>query len=77
MALFDNVPEINPDNEDLEAIRRIEKRKDNTVKTIEEIEYNGKILVRVPKSLHKELVARAQAEGVSLNQLIVYKLAQQ
>jgi len=46
------------------------------VKTIEEIEYNGKILVRVPKTLHKDLIKKAQAEGVSLNQFIVYKLAQ-
>ena len=76
MALFENVPEIEPDREDLAAIKRIEKRKDVSVKTIEEIEYNGKILVRVPKSLHKDLIKKAQAEGVSLNQLIVYKLAQ-
>ena len=76
MALFENVPEVNPDQEDLDAIKRIQKRTSRSVKTIEEIEYNGKILVRVPKSLHKELVKTAQEEGVSLNQLIVYKLAQ-
>ena len=73
---WDNVPEAEPDEWDLAAIKKIEKRKDNTAKTIEEIEYNGKILVRVPKTLHKDLIKKAQAEGVSLNQLIVYKLAQ-
>ena len=72
-----NVPEAEPDQWDLELIKNAEKRKDNSAgKTLEEMRYNGKILVRVPKSLHKELVAKAQEEGVSLNQLIVYKLAQ-
>jgi len=76
MTLFDNVPEVSPEQEDLQMIKKIAKRKDKTVKTIEEIEYNGKILLRVPKSLHKQLVAKAKAEGVSLNQLILYRLAQ-
>jgi predicted HicB family RNase H-like nuclease len=31
--------------------------------------------VRVPKSLHAALACEADAEGVSLNQLIVAKLA--
>ena len=38
-------------------------------------EYSGKFNVRVPKSLHASLVSEAEAEGVSLNQLIVTKLA--
>jgi len=75
--LFDNIPEVAPDKEDIEAIARIENRKDNDYKTKEEMEYNGKILVRVPKSLHKNLMAQAKHEGVSLNQLIVFKLAGQ
>ncbi|MET9227128.1 toxin-antitoxin system HicB family antitoxin [Lentzea sp. NPDC003310] len=32
-------------------------------------EYSGRFSVRVPKSLHRALVARAEQEGVSLNQL--------
>lgn len=36
---------------------------------------NGKILARVPKSLHRQLLERAKEEGVSLNQLIVYLLS--
>jgi antitoxin HicB len=35
-----------------------------------EEEFSGKFLVRVPRSLHRELAERAQQEGVSLNQLI-------
>jgi predicted HicB family RNase H-like nuclease len=38
-------------------------------------EYSGKFNVRVPKSLHAALAIEAEAEGVSLNQLVVAKLA--
>lgn len=38
-------------------------------------EYSGKFNVRLPKSLHAALVSEAEAEGVSLNQLVVAKLA--
>src|SRR6266404_3322488 len=38
-------------------------------------EYSGKFNVRVPKSLHAALANEAEAEGVSLNQLVVAKLA--
>ena len=38
-------------------------------------DYSGKFNVRVPKSLHAALASEAEAEGVSLNQLIVAKLA--
>lgn len=36
---------------------------------------NGKILVRVPKSIHARLLLEAEAEGISLNQLCGSKLA--
>jgi acyl-CoA hydrolase len=35
----------------------------------------SRLTVRLPESLHQALAHRAQAEGVSLNQLIVYQLA--
>jgi predicted HicB family RNase H-like nuclease len=38
-------------------------------------EYRGKFNVRLPKSLHAALASEAEAEGVSLNQLVVAKLA--
>jgi hypothetical protein len=38
-------------------------------------EYSGKFNVRLPKSLHAALASEAEAEGVSLNQLVVAKLA--
>ena len=38
-------------------------------------DYSGKVLLRMPKSLHANLSAAAKLEGVSLNQYILYKLA--
>ena len=37
--------------------------------------YSGKFNVRLPKSLHQRLAIQAEEEGVSLNQLVLYKLA--
>jgi antitoxin HicB len=38
-------------------------------------EYSGKFNLRLPKSLHAALAGEANAEGVSLKQLEVAKLA--
>lgn len=38
-------------------------------------DYSGKFVVRLPKSLHQKLTLEAEKEGVSLNQLAVYKLS--
>ena len=38
-------------------------------------EFSGKFNVRIPKSLHRDLVHLAAAEGVSLNQLVVSLLS--
>jgi antitoxin HicB len=38
-------------------------------------EYSGKMLVRMPKTLHRQLIERAELEGVSANQLAVAILA--
>lgn len=40
-----------------------------------EEKYSGKFLVRVPKSLHKELAMRAKQEAVSINQLATWFLS--
>lgn len=39
--------------------------------------YSGKFVVRLPKTLHQRLAVEAKLEGVSLNQLALYKLAVQ
>jgi len=38
-------------------------------------DYSGKFTVRLPKTLHQKLAIEAKEEGVSLNQLVLYKLA--
>jgi antitoxin HicB len=38
-------------------------------------EFSGKFNVRIPKSLHRDLVRQAEREGVSLNQLVVSLLS--
>jgi predicted DNA binding CopG/RHH family protein len=38
-------------------------------------EYSGRIVVRIPRSLHKALKEAAAIEGVSLNQYMLYKLS--
>lgn len=37
---------------------------------------SGKIVLRMPKTLHWRLAAEAAQEGVSLNQYMIYKLSQ-
>jgi hypothetical protein len=37
--------------------------------------HSGRLLLRMPKTLHAELAARSDADGVSLNQFIVTALA--
>ncbi|WP_333871000.1 type II toxin-antitoxin system HicB family antitoxin [Desulforamulus putei] len=41
----------------------------------EEETYSGKFVLRIPKSLHKDLAKRAKDENVSLNQLATYLLS--
>lgn len=36
---------------------------------------NGRVSLRIPRELHIQLIADAEANGVSLNQYIMYKLA--
>ncbi|WP_422445540.1 type II toxin-antitoxin system HicB family antitoxin [Thermoanaerobacterium sp. DL9XJH110] len=43
----------------------------------DEDEYSGKLTIRIPKRLHKELAEIAQEEGISLNQLILYALSKE
>ncbi|MGE5589741.1 MAG: toxin-antitoxin system HicB family antitoxin [Bacillota bacterium] len=37
--------------------------------------YSGRLVFRMPRSLHKSLANQAKREGVSLNQLILYHLS--
>ena len=40
-------------------------------------QFSGRITLRTPKSLHRGLIEKAQSEGVSLNQHLVYVLSRE
>ena len=42
---------------------------------INESQYSGKFVLRLPKSLHARLAMEAEREGVSLNQYALYRLS--
>lgn len=44
---------------------------------MDELDYSGKLVVRIPKSLHRRAAYAANREGVSLNQFIVSSIAEQ
>lgn len=48
-----------------------------TTREIHEVEktYSGKVNLRMPTSLHRDLARKAEDEGVSLNQFMVVALA--
>ena len=68
-----------PDEIDLAMLREAERAGEGTVgleaykKELEE--YSGRFVLRIPRSLHRELKEAADREGVSLNQYVLYKLA--
>ena len=68
-----------PDDLDLEMLDAADSESNTSTITYEqlkdEMEYSGKISLRLPRTLHKELSEGAKREGVSLNQYAVYKLA--
>ena len=82
-SMFANAQVVEPDERDLAAIKRIEQAKGAgegaTLEQLDAIrtkrEFSGKISLRLPRSLHKNLAQEAESEGISLNQFILYKLA--
>ncbi|GHV85355.1 pilus biosynthesis protein HicB [Spirochaetia bacterium] len=42
---------------------------------IDESQYSGKFVLRLPKSLHARLATEAEREGISLNQYALYRLS--
>ena len=80
---FKNISEIQPDAEDIKSIESIRQSGDTdsgiTLYEMDQLrsklEYSGKISIRVPKTLHRDLALGAKDEGISLNQFILYKLA--
>lgn len=68
-----------PSPEDLAAIAAAAAEAPDDEVSLEQYkerhEYSGKLLLRIPKELHKELAESARANGVSLNQYAMYKLS--
>lgn len=63
-------------NEAMEGYLEIKLENNLPIPIPEDAEdYSGKFVVRIPKTLHKRLSVEADKEGVSLNQLALYKLS--
>ncbi|MCM1184096.1 MAG: toxin-antitoxin system HicB family antitoxin [Roseburia sp.] len=63
-------------NEAMEGYIEVKLEKNLNIPIPETAEaYSGKFVVRIPKTLHRRLAMEAQQEGVSLNQLALYKLS--
>ena len=67
------------------AIKNAQEALDLTIETMgkhkiplpkPKMRFSGQFNVRVPKDLHRELVRKAEEEGVSLNALVTYLLSQ-
>lgn len=79
-AKLKTLPTEKPDELDLEMIRAADKENDGGTVSLEDFkrsleDYSGKLVLRLPRSLHKQLTEAAKIEGVSLNQYMLYKLA--
>ena len=66
--------------EEAASLAAAEAMDDGSTVSLEELrreleEYSGKLVLRIPRSLHRELKKAAEVEGVSLNQYMLYKLA--
>ena len=63
-------------NEAMEGYLEIKLENNLPIPVPEDVDnYSGKFVVRIPKTLHRRLAVEADREGVSLNQLALYKLS--
>ncbi len=78
-AEIDARPAEEPTGEDLVAFAEAEAEDPSEAVTLAEYKalrsYSGKLMLRIPKDLHRELAQAAKENGVSLNQYALYKLA--
>lgn len=80
-AKLRRIPVEKPDATDLAMLSEAEAVNDGATMTLDAFkhsleDYSGRLNIRIPKSLHRRLSEGAKADGVSLNQYILYKLAQ-
>jgi len=82
-ARFDAINAIEPEEltaEEKRSLAQAEAMDDGSTVSLEEFKesleaYSGKLVLRIPRSLHKSLKEAAEIEGVSLNQYMLYKLS--
>lgn len=77
---LNRLPVEEPDEIDRAMLADAQAVNDGTTVSLEEFrksleQYSGKLVLRIPRSLHKRLKEQAEAEGVSLNQYMLYKLS--
>lgn len=80
-AEIDALPAEALDEIDCTMLSEAEAINDGTTVTLDAFkqdmrECSGKLNIRIPRSLHLRLREEAKEDGVSLNQYILYKLAQ-
>lgn len=79
IAEIDALPAEEPTAKDLAAFAEADAEDPSEAITLEEFkaqrEYSGNLMIRIPKELHRSLAEAARANGVSLNQYAMYKLA--
>lgn len=73
-------PAVTLTPEEAASLAEAEAMNDGATVSLEEFkrsleEYSGRLVLRLPRSLHKQLKEAAEIEGVSLNQYMLYKLA--
>lgn len=82
-ARFDEIRAREPETltaQEAVSLAEAEAMDDGTSVSLEDFkrdleDYSGRLVLRIPRSLHKALKEAAQAEGVSLNQYMLYKLS--
>lgn len=79
-AKLKTLPVEEPDEIDKAMLADAEAMDDGTTVSLEEFrksleDYSGRLVLRIPRSLHKRLKEQADIEGVSLNQYMLYKLS--
>ena len=67
-------------DEEAASLAHAEAMDDGTTVDLETLKqeldgFSGRLVIRIPKSLHKLLKQEADLEGVSLNQYMLYKLS--
>ncbi len=80
---FDEInarPAVTLTPEEAASLAEAEAVNDGTLVSLEEFKrslegYSGRLVLRIPRSLHRDLKEQAAAEGVSLNQYMLYKLS--